>query len=253
MKNKAKETFNQLKVCADDYKKTILHIPHSSPYVPSTLGYVTTVIQENLLLIDHSINKIFNIGVDKLIFPFSRIFCDVERHPDYKEPMDGKGMGFFYTHKDNGELLRRDEYNIKNYIYENIYLKHHFDLNKMVENKLDKYGTCRLVDCHSFSDVPFKRDSNQELNRPDICIGIDSFHTPNYLKEVYVDYFKNLGYDVRINDPYKGCMIPTEFVNKDKNVECIMIEINRKLYMENSVVLPEKVKKLNEIMEILIN
>ena len=69
-------------------------------------------------------------------------------------------------------------------------------------------------------------------SRPQICIGTDSFHTPIDLLQIVESYFNKNNYDVQINKPYSGTLVPIEFYKKDHKVISIMIEINRSLYMD---------------------
>lgn len=227
----------------------ILHIPHSSTEIPMLDNYIPGKLNGEILkLTDWATDKIFDIpNVSKLIPNFSRVFCDVERFADDNlEPMAKVGRGFYYTKTDNNEDLRLDSNDHKEYIYENYYLPHHTQLNDLVEDKLTIFDTCTIIDCHSFADIPFESDIIKDDNRPDICIGIDEYHTPIHLIEYVVNYFEKLNYKVKINNPYSGTIVNNNSYLKDKRVKSIMIEFNRKLYMNDNIVDDIKVKKLNQ-------
>jgi N-formylglutamate amidohydrolase len=229
----------------------IFHIPHSSTHIPLTDGYDWSLVHKELqLLTDHDTDKIFNVpNTSKIITPFSRIFCDVERLSDDIEPMFQFGRGFFYTKTDSGLTLRSTDKEFKNHIYQNYYKPHHKLFNDMVNHKLKEEGFCTIIDCHSFSDKPFLSDLKQDNSRPDICIGFDKFHTPNWLLDRLVCIFTLKGYSVKINDPYEGTIVPLEHFNINKNVNSVMIEINRKLYMNDNQPIPNEVEKLNKIIQ----
>ncbi len=63
-------------------KKLLLHIPHSSTYIPSYESYVAedSIIQNEILkLTGWYTDDLFNSEKDiNIITPFSRIFCDVD-------------------------------------------------------------------------------------------------------------------------------------------------------------------------------
>jgi N-formylglutamate amidohydrolase len=109
--------------------------------------------------------------------------------------------------------------------------KNHEKLDQAVNNQLESNGKALIVDCHSFPSNPLIRDLSQEKNRPDFNIGTDSFHTPDYLIEISKDFFKNNGYTLGIDWPYSGSIVPLKYYHKSKNVESIMLEINRALYL----------------------
>ncbi|MDA3778832.1 MAG: N-formylglutamate amidohydrolase [Bacteroidales bacterium] len=256
--NKAFDTLNMLDLFNTNFNinHLIFHIPHSSNFIPDYKGYKLNSrfnIDMNLLT-DWATDKIFNVkDATIIIAKFNRMFCDVERLDDDNEPMFKKGHGFFYTNNTNGNLLRTDVNNIKSKIYNDFYLKHHNKLTELTDNKLKTYNKAIIIDCHSFNDKPVRTELNQNNNRPDICIGSDDFHTPKYLLETVKNYFINLGYKVEINNPYVGTIIPLKHYLKNPNVQGIMIEINKKLYMKNDNVINDNVLKLNKIINNLFN
>jgi len=166
------------------------------------------------------------------VTPFSRIFCDVERFEDDSlEVMARKGMGMCYTHLDNGDLMRDIDPDLRERIRTDYYIPHHRALEELTTELLHKYGHVTVIDCHSFSEIPFKRDLNKDMPRPDFCLGTDDFHTPVDLYLPVQVLLTKLGYTVLINNPYSGTMIPMKYYQKNRNVKGLMIEVNRKLYM----------------------
>ena len=92
-------------------KKLVLHIPHSSIEIPLLDGYVSShdeIQQEIIKLTDWYTDDLFDSQVDdKIVTPFSRIFCDVERFADDDlEVMSKFGMGVLYEKFDNGNLRK---------------------------------------------------------------------------------------------------------------------------------------------------
>jgi len=240
--------------------KIILHIPHSSKDIPHYKGFllgdkkdekiITDKIEdESKYLCDTLSDKLFSRDYETIVkADFSRVFCDVERFADdEKEEMAKKGMGVLYETFDDGEKMREISEELRNEILEEYYYPHHEKLTEAVEHQLKKHGKAIIIDCHTFPDKPFKRDTNQNTPRPDICIGTDDFHTSQSLIEFTVDYFKKHGYTVELNTPYSGTIVPEEFYRKNKNVMSIMIEVNKKLILygnfENEVLFFKKLKK----------
>ena len=64
------------------------------------------------------------------------------------------------------------------------------------------------------------------------------------------DYFRKEGLTVAINEPFAGTMVPLKFYGKDKRVKSIMIEVNRKLYLDDRF---EKNENFNKIRQLLYN
>jgi len=78
-------------------------------------------------------------------------------------------------------------------------------------------------------DAPFPSDIDEDI---DICIGTDAIHTPLKLIEITVNHFSEKGVSVKINEPYSGTMVP-EHHKENVLVQSIMIEVNKKLYVNN--------------------
>ena len=218
-------------------RKIILHIPHSSTIIPIIDGYILNkklINEEIIKLTDWHTEDLFYSQTEvSIIAPFSRIFCDVERFSDdEKEEMSKFGMGVLYETFDNGNILRNVTPELRKNILTNYYWKHHTELNKAVSESLKKENECLIVDCHSFPNTPLNRTLNKRENRPDFNIGTDSFHTPPKLIVECEKYFENLGYSIGIDWPYSGSIVPMDYYQKDKRVSSIMLEVNRKLYLE---------------------
>lgn len=243
---------NSIKSLNLDRNIVILHIPHSSKRIPDYSFFTVNkelIFKELELLTDLKTHEIFNFKVvDRIITPFSRIFCDVERFIGASETMEKFGRGYYYTKTDSGKKLRDKNYINEEKIKDLFYNNHHSNFTKLVDKKLNKYNKVIIIDCHSFNDKYLETDIIKENNRPDFCIGTDDFHTPKDLTENLVGGLKDYGFKVLINNPYSGTIVPEKHLNNNKNVKSIMIEINKKLYIKNNVVDLEKIKKLNLIL-----
>ncbi len=107
-----------------------------------------------------------------------------------------------------------------------------------------------IIDCHSFPDIPLKRSLNTKKCRPDFNIGTDSFHTPGKLLQLSKRFFEERGYSVGIDWPFSGSMVPMKYYRKDKRVASIMLEVNRKNYLEdNSSEKSSNYKKTKEVVQ----
>ena len=236
--------------------KLILHIPHSSVNIPFLDGYVVDngVIKEELdKLTDWFTDDLFCSETDIMVkADFSRIFCDPERFVDNDlEEMSKYGMGVLYEQTDNGLKMREVNPVLREQIISKYYLPHHKKLEESVRNELVSNNKALIIDCHSFSNIPFNRDLNKNPNRPNINIGTDSFHTPKSLVDFTVDFFYSKGLSVAVNWPYSGTIVPLCYYRKQENVYSIMIEINRNLYLDSHTL--EKSNNYNNTKQIIAN
>jgi len=166
-----------------------------------------------------------------LILDVSRVFLDVERfRDDTLEPMAKRGMGLAYTKTSMLEDLRRLKY--KDRILE-IYDAYHSALDRLVEQKLLRYSRCLIIDCHSFPSKPRPYQIVTDYEHIDICIGFEDLHKDESAVEIFRDNFCKKGYAVEYNTPYLGSMVSNRHYGKDKRVKSVMIELNRRIYMDD--------------------
>jgi N-formylglutamate amidohydrolase len=96
---------------------------------------------------------------------------------------------------------------------------------------LENFGRVLVVDCHSFPSRPLPYEIDQSPERPDICLGTDSFHTPPWLTEIAWSEFREAGFCVEINRPFSGALVPARYLNNEPAVSGLMVELNRGLYL----------------------
>jgi len=217
----------------------VLHIPHASKNIPDKyLKYFTLSKKdlqiEILKMTDHFTDELFDISGDniyQLKFPLSRLLVDVERfETDELETMFKVGMGCVYEKTHDGNSLKLVK-NIKDELINKFYKTHHENFTKIVDKKLMENNKVLIIDCHSFPKHTLPYELNQELDRPEICIGTDNFHTSEKLKNTFGELFEGLNFKVKYNEPFKGSIVPLKFYNKEIRVQSIMIEVRRDLYM----------------------
>ena len=164
----------------------------------------------------------------------SRLVVDPERFADDAlEPMAARGMGAVYTATTEGAPLRIGAPASRRAdLLDRFYEPHHAELQTAVETVLDATGRCLIIDAHSFPSRPLPCDLDQNPVRPDVCIGTDPFHTPVQLAVDAAAGFAALGLEVAIDRPYSGSIVPTRWHQTDERVRSVMIEVNRRLYMD---------------------
>jgi N-formylglutamate amidohydrolase len=214
----------------------ILHIPHSSTKISDDfmVDDGVSLKKEFERMTDWYTDELFDFPeAKKLVFQYSRLYCDVERYRnDEDEEMAAKGMGVCYEKTSFGTKLRGVSQDEKDFIKLNYYDTHHKQFTSMVKDELEKDGNALIVDCHSFSNEVLPHE--ESLVRPDICVGTYEYHTPVALSTLVCAAFINAGFSVDTNEPFAGTIVPLDFLNKNKNVTSIMIEVNRKLYLDSN-------------------
>ena len=223
-------------------RQLVLHIPHDARCIPDAMrqGILLDDVgleRELLAMTDAHTNSLFQVTAaeaGRVVCPVSRLVCDVERFADdADEPMAARGMGVIYTQTSTGSPLRLPPDTItREQTMQAWYWPHHRRLAALVEETVGRTGQCLVLDCHSFSSSPLPYEPNQDLNRADICIGTDSFHTPAPLRDAFVSAAQAQGFTVSVDQPFAGALVPMAAYRRDRRVLALMIEVNRRLYMD---------------------
>jgi N-formylglutamate amidohydrolase len=219
----------------------VIHVPHASTYIPDDvrgrlLPSDVELRAELDWITDHFTDELFahpSHLATTVRFPVSRLVVDPERFEnDKQEPMSARGMGVIYTRSTLQTALREPPSNRERRdLLERFYRPHHRELTAAVDRALTQHGRCLVIDAHSFPARPLPYELDQDPNRPDICIGTDSYHTPEWLKDLARREFVELGCTVAVDRPFAGALVPLKHYLTDSRVSSVMIEINRGLYM----------------------
>lgn len=222
----------------------ILHLPHASTSIAPEdrqqfLLSDECLAEEIRIMTDLFTDELFRLptGAGATVrFPTSRIVTDPERFEcDADEMMSGRGMGVLYTHTSDGRALRPALVgHERERLLQRWYRPHHAALTSAVGDELDNRGSCLIVDAHSFPSAPLPHEHDQGMNRPDICIGTDAFHTPGAVVSLLVALCRDLGWTVEIDRPFAGALVPMAYYRTDTRVRSVMIEVNRGLYLDES-------------------
>ena len=212
----------------------VIHVPHASTLIPEDeRGYEADLKTELLKLTDHYCDELFCGSRPSVVFPVNRLVCDPERfRSDEDECMARVGMGAVYTRAHDGAVLRNITPGERERILVKYYDPHHARLTEAVGKAIEDAGRCLIVDGHSFSAEPLPFEADQDPDRPDICIGTDPFHTPPELAAAALDLMRGLGYSVKADRPFSGAITPLAYYRREPRVKSIMIELNRRLYMD---------------------
>ena len=214
--------------------KLILHIPHSSTVIPEAYRHIFMYPEELATIATSSADlytdDLYCCPATNIIFPVSRLICDVERFRNPEdEDMSKLGMWICYTHDQNGRRIANYDNKHANEILTRYYDKHHEQLTKATAAKLRTFNQALIVDCHSFPPaLPYYPQGDL----PDICLGQDEYHTHNKLIELCCHYLEAQGYTVAVNYPFQGSLVPLKYYQKDKRVQSLMLEVSRTLYCD---------------------
>lgn len=224
--------------------RVVVHVPHAHEWIPRDLRNRLELSdldlkRELLAMTDRYADHLFSLPpalARMVVYRASRLVVDPERFvDDALEPMARKGMGVIYTRTSDGRLLRgaptaaeRQE------LLARFYKPHHERLTAAVEAARSTHGDCLLIDGHSFPSRALPYEDSSATPRPEICIGTDPDHTPDWLRDAALATFATEGFHVAADTPFAGALVPSKFFRKDFDVFSVMVEVNRGLYMDET-------------------
>jgi len=165
-----------------------------------------------------------------LVNLLSRLVVDPERLPDDREGMRAVGMGAVYTRTSDGQLLRSvDDAAAEDDLLARWYWPYGQAMTDLVDSRLAATGRATIIDVHSYPSRRLPYELGGEL-RPDVCLGTDTNHTPDWLLDCGREAFASCG-SIAVNTPFAGCYVPLNHLGKEPRVSALMVEIRRDLYM----------------------
>jgi len=224
----------------------VLHVPHASRVIPPE-------VREGIVLSDARLSHELDVMTDShtdtiaeraavlaqgqahvVAAPVSRLVVDVERFMDGTEPMEAVGMGPVYTRTHDRQVLRES---VDRTLLERHFHPHSRAVADAVTRALEEHGSALVVDVHSYPSrrLPYEMVGD-DAPRPEICLGTDSFHTPEWLLEAARAAFG--GFDLALDRPFAGTYVPLERYHCDPRLRAIMIEIRRDVYMDEATLAP---------------
>ncbi len=220
----------------------VAHVPHSSTVIPADVRAEILLSDDKLTtellrLTDWYTDELFarlsKHGVTRFVNRLSRLVFDPERFLDEAaEPAAAHGQGVVYWRGTNGQPMRAPDADLRARRIEQLYRPYHAALDAVVADLLDEFGECAVLDCHSFPSVPLPSEIDQAPDRPDICIGTDTLHTPPELADAMTAAFEAEGFRVKRDSPFAGTFVPAGFYGQDRRVRSVMIEVRRGLYLD---------------------
>lgn len=152
-----------------------------------------------------------------------------------------QGIGLVWRVARNGEpmyarKLAADEVQRR---IDHCYLPYHAALAAELDAAHRAFGAVWHVDCHSMPAVGDANADDPGRARADFVLGDrDGTTCAGTFTHTVADALRALGYDVAINDPYKGVEIVRRHGRPVEGRHSLQIEVNRRLYMDESTLEP---------------
>lgn len=248
-----------------DSSCVVLHVPHSSTAIPSwvrskILLEDAALARELELMTDAQTDLIAEAAADRAeIRPWvfrnalSRLVVDPERFPDTAQELMAApeiGMGAVYSKTAHLEVLRSVDAEHKAALLETYFHPYAQGLSDVVGHVLRTHDRVTIIDIHSFpaEELPYERLHHPDARRPQLCLGTDPFHTPDWLVEAARVAFASVS-DTVLNEPFAGTYVPLDFYGTDPRVTSIMIEVRRDTYVGQAAAIRELGRSLAALVQ----
>jgi N-formylglutamate deformylase len=146
------------------------------------------------------------------------------------------GIGLIWRILDSGEPIYARKLSVEE--VRNRIIRYHQPYQKAVKDALDHahahFGAVWHLNCHSMPAVS-GRISEEGPGKPraDFVLGDrDGTTCDGEFTALVAELLRKMGYDVKINDPYKGVELVRAFSDPKAGRHSLQVEVNRRLYMD---------------------
>ncbi|MEM6811501.1 MAG: N-formylglutamate amidohydrolase [Pseudomonadota bacterium] len=126
---------------------------------------------------------------------------------------------------------------------QNYYKPYHQVLEGFISDAHYHFGQVWHINCHSMpsSSVAPASDRSNPQKQVDFVLGDRNGTTcPPDMTRMIKQFFDSIGYNIAINDPYKGVELVERYSEPAKGMYSLQIEINKALYMDEETGLRNK-------------
>lgn len=238
----------------------VLDSPHSGTSYPpdfapaASLGALRTAEDT---WVDDLWSDAIDLGVPLIAASFPRAYIDANRAIDevdpelleqaWPGPMSHSskvrlGKGLIWRMLDDGTPLYDRKLSIDEIRHriEACWKPYHARLAQLLDDTHAQHGKVWHINCHSMPSVAGAFATDQPgLVHPDFVLGDRDGTTSDPAFPAFIaDWLRARGYQVQVNDPYKGVELVRAYGRPEQGRHSLQIEINRKLYMDEVTLRP---------------
>lgn len=224
----------------------LVHIPHAGTRLPDPVRDAILLDDDALatelrLLTDHRTDLLAagtgRAGATRVVNRMSRLVVDPERFPDEREELAAHGMGAVYTRGHALQPLRAPSPGDVELLLARYFHPYAATVTEVVERLLASHGRLTIVDLHSYPSLRLPYELH-DGPRPELCIGTDPFHTPDWLRSLVVHVAAAHDLHADLDTPFAGAYVPERHHGQDRRVTSVMLELRRDLYLDEATATP---------------
>lgn len=236
----------------DQPSPLVISIPHSRPFYPeSTQSFLATndpkvLKRDSDLFVDELYQNAPQWGATVITAEVCRYVIDMNRDsndlnsafcvgaPKLDNPPQ-LGLVAHLTTRNEPILktpLPREEVDrrIKEY-----HAPFHKNLHELIQKAKQQFGYCIHLDAHSMPSTPTSYHKDFGKVRADVVPGnVYGQSCDERISDVVQKTFEQHGFSVAPNEPYEGGYITKHYGNPQNQVHTLQLELNRKIYMDES-------------------
>ncbi len=232
----------------------VMDSPHSSPIFPTDFNAALPL--EDLrdgedVFIDALWAHAPEHGAHLLLAEFARTYIDPNRHvgdldlamiegewPHAYVP-SGKaniGKSLIWRTLDDGRPIYDRKLSIDE-VHQRIHryaLPYQTQLQNLINEQRQQFGVSYHINCHSMNAVSGKMgEGGAGIPRADVVLGDrDGSTCDAEFTHLVKDFLQGCGYEVKVNDPFKGVELVRAFSNPAQGKHSLQIELNKRLYTD---------------------
>lgn len=227
----------------------VLDSPHSGRIYPTDFNYVcplSLLRQTEDSYVDELIAGAVHYGIEVLVAEFPRSYIDTNRAENDIDPLvlagpwaellqpserTLLGLGLVRRLCKSGVPVYKEALPPHEIVHRitKYYRPYHEALERLLSDRVLQFGEGFLINCHS---MPDRNSDGRVAQRPDFVLGDRSGTSCDLsFTRCAHDVLREMGYNVALNDPYKGQEIVRRYGQPKQGRHALQLEINRRLYM----------------------
>jgi N-formylglutamate amidohydrolase len=254
----------------------VLDSPHSGHDFPADFDAIVSeaeLRESEDTYVDELYAAAHELGAPLLAASFPRTYLDPNRHAGDVDPelIEGKwpweyrpsgkariGKSLIWRTLEDGRPIyaRRLKPETVRGRIERFHTPYHRSLKDLLDKTHKRFGRVYHINCHSMRAVAGKQsDEGEGAVRADFVLG-DRDGTRR--SQVVFQALVGMGYEVKVNDPYKGVELVRAYSDPRAGRHSLQIEINKRLYLEDgklrkSAGFSRLQKDLGELLKAVVN
>jgi len=258
----------------------VLDSPHSGHDFPADFDAIVSeaeLRESEDTYVDELYAAAHELGAPLLAARFPRTYLDPNRHAGDVDPelIEGQwpweyrpsgkariGKSLIWRTLEDGRPIygRRLKPETVRGRIERFHTPYHRSLKDLLDKTHQKFGRVYHLNCHSMRAVAGKQsDEGEGAVRADFVLGDRDGTTCDLrFREFVFQALAGMGYDVKVNDPYKGVELVRAYSDPRAGRHSLQIEINKRLYLEDgklrkSAGFSRLQKDLGELLKAVVN